>query len=281
MLDWFHIYMCILCTYISIYLFFDPPLLEGPFVWSKATTKTAGHGTSKGPALILVKRFRLEPVLDERSKLCTLPWLENQLANETNRKCYVTLNDLKKSIEILSWINGACVVPSMYFETLNSLSSNITQSVNAPRKTTHLRIMQKSTGSKLQDQKDVYYIYIDIDIDIDTLNNLMEEDIPPIGLDWIGNSKKFSAQIQGTVDQHGSQDEIHPCQCVQKSASKFKTIEMMCDKWVVFPQRCKYTTWWRFQPKFMNDQTMVRIIGMTKACGLQFYNRQLSHSQTT
>ena len=86
---------------IYIYLFLKPSLLEGPFVSTKATTKTAGHGTSKGPALILVKRFRLEPVLDERSKLCTLPWLENQLANETNRKCYVTLNDLKKSIKIL------------------------------------------------------------------------------------------------------------------------------------------------------------------------------------
>lgn len=52
-----------------------------------------------------------------------------------------------------------CVVPFIYFETLNSLSSNITQSVNAPRKT-HLRIMQKSAGSKLQYQRDVYYIYV-------------------------------------------------------------------------------------------------------------------------
>lgn len=108
--DWFHMHTNVLQMLyihmhikINIYIymfffFFDPLFLEGSFVWSKATTKTAGHGTSKGPALILVKRFRLEPVLDERSKLCTLPWLENQLANETNRKCYVTLNDLKKSI---------------------------------------------------------------------------------------------------------------------------------------------------------------------------------------
>ena len=50
----------------------------------------------------------------------------------------------------------------MYFETLNALSSNITQSVNAPRKT-NLRIMQNSAGSKLQYQKDVYYIDIDRD----------------------------------------------------------------------------------------------------------------------